>query len=208
MDDIQKQLDSFSLPQGYYISYGGELKEMTEAFGDLALALLLGILLVYMVMASQFESLFHPLVIMFTMPLAFIGVVWAFVFTGMTFSIGAFIGVIMLAGVVVKNGIVLVDYINTLRRRGDERQEAILKAGPVRLRPVLMTALCAIFGMIPLAIGTGEGGEMNAPLAVAVIGGLTVATFLTLVVVPVVYTLLEDLGERWGLISRLDEGLE
>jgi len=208
MDDIRKQLDNFSLPHGYYITYGGELKEMTEAFSDLALALLLGILLVYMVMASQFESLFHPFVIMFTIPLGFIGVIWAFVFTGMTFSIGAFIGVILLVGIAVKNGIVLVDYINTLRQRGLERKDAILRAGPIRLRPVLMTALCAIFGMLPLALGTGEGGEMNAPLAVAVIGGLIVATFLTLVVVPVMYTLLEDLGKRLGLISNVEKGVE
>lgn len=207
MKDIQSRLDRHPLPPGYRITYGGESREMTEAFGSLTLALVLGILLVYMVMASQFESLFNPFVIMFTMPLAFIGVVWAFVFTGMSFSISAFIGVIMLAGIVVKNGIVLVDYINTLRRRGMNRREAILKAGPVRLRPVLMTALTAIFGMVPLALGAGEGGEMNAPLAVAVIGGLTVATFLTLVVVPVMYTLLEDLGERLvpGIISERRE---
>ncbi len=196
MEDIQNRLQGHPLPAGYRITYGGEFQEMTEAFGSLALALVLGILLVYMVMASQFESLSHPFVIMFTMPLAFIGVVAAFVLTGKTFSIPAFIGVIMLAGIVVKNGIVLVDYINTLRRRGMSRREAILRAGPIRLRPVLMTALTAIFGMVPLALGFGEGGELLSPLAVGVIGGLTVATFLTLVVVPVMYTLVEDLVEK------------
>jgi HAE1 family hydrophobic/amphiphilic exporter-1 len=167
-----------------------------ESFADLTFALELGVLLVYMVMASQFESLFHPFVIMFTMPLAFIGVVLAFLLTGQTFNIVAFIGVIMLAGIVVNNGIVLIDYINVLRRRGLPREQAALLAGSVRLRPVLMTALTTILGMLPLALGIGEGAEMRMPLAVAVIGGLTVATFLTLIVVPVVYTLLEDLAEK------------
>lgn len=194
MKNIQARLDKFQLPRDYEITYGGEQEQMMESFGALIFALLLGILLVYMVMASQFESLFHPFVIMFTMPLAFIGVVWAFILTGMTFSIVSFIGIIMLAGIVVKNGIVLVDYINTLRRRGLPRQEAILQAGPIRLRPVLMTALAAILGMVPLALGFGEGNEAVAPLAIAVIGGLIVATFLTLVVIPVIYTLFEDLG--------------
>ncbi len=196
MKDVQARLAALRLPPGYEIIYGGEHKEMKESFGSLTFALLLGVLLVYMVMASQFESLFHPFVIMFTMPLAFIGVVLGLVLTGKTFNIATFIGVIMLAGIVVNNAIVLVDYINTLRRRGMELREAILQAGPVRLRPVLMTALTTILGMVPLALGIGEGAEADAPLAVAVIGGLTVATFLTLVVVPVVYTLLEDLGSR------------
>lgn len=196
MQDIQQRLSTLKLPEGYSISYGGEQEQMTESFSALGMAFLLGILLVYMVMASQFESLFHPFVIMFTIPLAFIGVVWAFVITGKTFSIPAYIGVILLAGIVVKNGIVLIDYINQMRNRGMSRREAILKAGPVRLRPVLMTALAAILGMVPMAVGLGSGGETDQPLAIAVIGGLTVATFLTLVFVPVMYTVLEDLLAR------------
>jgi len=196
MKDIQARLAGLRLPHGCEIIYGGEYKEMQESFSSLTFALLLGILLVYMVMASQFESLLHPFVIMFTMPLAVIGVVLGLALTGKTFNIAAFIGVIMLAGIVVNNAIVLVDYINTLRRRGMARREAILQAGPVRLRPVLMTALTTVLGMVPLALGIGTGAEADAPLAVAVIGGLTVATFLTLVVVPVVYTLFEDLGSR------------
>ncbi|MDH7577563.1 MAG: efflux RND transporter permease subunit [Bacillota bacterium] len=196
MKDIQARLAGLRLPRGCEIVYGGEHKEMQESFGSLSFALLLGVLLVYMVMASQFESLFHPFVIMFTMPLAFIGVVLGLALTGHTFNIVTFIGAIMLAGIVVNNAIVLVDYINTLRRRGMARREAILQAGRVRLRPVLMTALTTILGMAPLTLGIGEGAEADAPLAVAVIGGLTVATFMTLVVVPVVYTLLEDLGDR------------
>jgi len=189
-------LGKVELPPGYELLYEGEHEEMMESFADLTFALELGVLLVYMVMASQFESLFHPFVIMFTMPLAFIGVVLAFLLTGQTFNIVAFIGVIMLAGIVVNNGIVLIDYINVLRRRGLPREQAALLAGSVRLRPVLMTALTTILGMLPLALGIGEGAEMRMPLAVAVIGGLTVATFLTLIVVPVVYTLLEDLAEK------------
>jgi len=196
MKEIRQRLEKLQLPRGYEILYEGEHKEMMESFADLTFALELGVLLVYMVMASQFESLFHPFVIMFTMPLAFIGVVLAFLLTGQTFNIAAFVGVIMLAGIVVNNGIVLIDYINTLRRRGLTREEAVLRAGPVRLRPVLMTALTTILGMLPLALGIGEGAEADVPLAVAVIGGLTVATFLTLIVVPVVYTILEDLAEK------------
>ncbi len=197
MQDIRARLSNFRLPQGYEISYGGQQEMMQESFSSLGFALLLGILLVYMVMASQFESLFHPFVIMFTIPLAFIGVVLAFIITDKIFCVTAFIGVILLAGIVVKNGIVLVDYINTLRKRGLSRQEAILQAGPIRLRPVLMTALAAMLGMVPIAIGMGEGGELDSPLAVAVIGGLFVATFLTLVIVPVIYTVLEDLVGRF-----------
>ncbi len=202
MEDIRAELDQMHLPPGYSITYGGEQEQMIESFDALKLALILGIVLIYMVMASQFESLLHPLVIMFTIPLALIGVILAFVLTGMTFSIAAYIGVILLAGLAVKNGIVLVDYINVLRSRGLSRGEAILQAGPIRLRPVLMTALTAIFAMLPLAVGAGEGAEIDAPLALAVIGGLTVATFLTLVVVPLMYTLLEDVGMRLGIIKE------
>lgn len=202
MEDIRTELEKMPLPPGYSITYGGEQEQMMESFDALKLALILGIVLIYMVMASQFESFFHPLVIMFTIPLALIGVILAFVLTGMTFSIAAYIGVILLAGLAVKNGIVLVDYINVLRSRGISRREAILQAGPIRLRPVLMTALTAIFAMLPLAVGLGEGSEVDAPLALAVIGGLTVATFLTLVVVPLMYTLLEDVGMRLGVIKE------
>jgi HAE1 family hydrophobic/amphiphilic exporter-1 len=130
---------------------------------------------------------------MMTMPLAFIGVVWAFVITGKSFDISAFIGIILLVGIVVKNGIVLVDYINNRRRAGMDRRQAILTAGPVRLRPVLMTALAAILGMVPLALNLGSGGSSDQTLAIAVIGGLTIATFLTLIFVPVMYTIAEDL---------------
>ena len=188
-----KQMSLLELPSGCTYAYGGQQKSMTDSFSALGIALLLGIVLVYMVMAAQFESLLYPLVIMMTMPLAFIGVVWAFVITGKSFDISAFIGIILLVGIVVKNGIVLVDYINNRRRAGMDRRQAILTAGPVRLRPVLMTALAAILGMVPLALNLGSGGSSDQTLAIAVIGGLTIATFLTLIFVPVMYTIAEDL---------------
>lgn len=194
--DIQAALKDLKLPPGYTVEYGGEIKEMSEAFGDLTLALVLAIALVYMIMAAQFESLVHPFVIMFSMPAAVIGVVLALKLTGRPFGITAFIGVILLAGIVVNNAIVLVDYINILRKRGMDRNAAIEKAGPTRLRPILMTALTTILGLLPLALGIGEGSESQAPMATAVIGGLLFSTLLTLVLVPVVYTLFDDLGNR------------
>ncbi|MEW6661835.1 MAG: efflux RND transporter permease subunit [Bacillota bacterium] len=198
INDIQADLAGFSLPQGYLMDMGGQVQEMREAFGDLTIALVLAIALVYMIMAAQFESFFHPLVIMFTMPTAVIGVILGLAVTGRTFGVTAFIGAILLAGIVVNNAIVLVDYINTLRKRGMSREEAIKIAGPTRLRPILMTALTTVLGLFPLALGLGEGAEAQAPMATAVIGGLVFSTFLTLVLIPVVYTLLEDLGQRLG----------
>lgn len=199
--DIRRQLAGLKLPPGYTITFGGQNKEMTDAFAGLSLALGLAVILVYMVMAAQFESLLHPFTIMFSMPLALIGVVLALLITRKAVSVPAFIGVIVLAGIVVNNAIVLVDYINALRARGLGMREAILTAGPVRLRPILMTTLTTVLGLIPLALGLGEGGEMQAPLAITVIGGLSMSTLLTLVVVPLVYTLFEDIGS--GLRRRL-----
>ncbi|NPV26651.1 MAG: efflux RND transporter permease subunit [Firmicutes bacterium] len=196
MKDIRARVDQLNLPPGYSVEYSGENKEMRESFSSLTLALLLAIILVYMVMAIQYESLVHPFVIMFSMPTAVIGIVLGLLLTGRAFSVPAFIGVIMLAGIVVSNAIVLVDYINTVRQRGVERNQAILEAGPVRLRPILMTALTTILAMLPLAFGFGEGGESQAPMATVVIGGLTVSTAITLVLVPVVYTIFDDLGLR------------
>jgi HAE1 family hydrophobic/amphiphilic exporter-1 len=192
--DVQAKLAEVELPPGYQITYGGQNQEMMESFTSLAQALGLAIILVYMVMAFQFESLLYPFIIMFSMPTTFIGVVLSLAITGRAFSISAFMGVIMLAGIVVTNAIVLVDYVNVLRRRGMEREAAILKAGPTRLRPILMTALTTVLGMIPLALGLGEGGESQAPMATVVVGGLTVSTLLTLILIPVVYTLLDDLN--------------
>ncbi len=194
--DIQQKLKDLPLPSGYYIEMGGAQEDMMESFASLGLALLLAVLLVYMVMAAQFESLLHPFVIMFALPLAYSGSALGLVITGRALSVPSFLGVIMLAGIVVNNAIVLVDYINTLRKRGMERGEAILKAGPTRLRPILMTTLTTMLALIPMALGIGEGSEMMAPMATVVIGGLLSSTLLTLVVVPVVYTIFDDIAAK------------
>ena len=194
--DIESQLVQLrtELPNGYEVALGGEQEEMMDAFGNLLLALLLAIVLVYMVMASQFESLVHPFVIMFSLPTTFIGVVLGLVITGRTFSVPTFIGVIMLAGIVVNNAIVLVDYINILQGRGQERNEAIMQAGPIRLRPILMTTFTTVLALIPTALGIGAGSESSAPMAVAVVFGLSASMMFTLVFVPVVYTIVDDFG--------------
>jgi len=192
--DVEKVIEEkLILPPGYTLDFGGEFELMSEAFGDLSLALIMAIALVYMILAAQYESLLHPFVIMFSMPVALIGVILSLYVTGCAFSVVTFIGVIMLAGIVVNNAIILVDYINQLRRRGLERDEAILTAGPIRLRPILMTALTTILAMVPMAFGTGEGAELQASMGIAVIGGLTTSTFLTLLFVPVIYSLFDDL---------------
>ncbi|MBC7339001.1 MAG: efflux RND transporter permease subunit [Firmicutes bacterium] len=188
--DVRTALDGLDLPPGVTVEIGGASAMMEEGFAGLNLALALSVVLVYMVMATQFESLLHPLVIMFTLPLAFVGVVLTLYLTGTSLGITAYIGGIVLAGIVVNNGIVMVDYINQLRRQGLETREAIVRGAAVRLRPVLMTALTTLLGLLPLALGWGEGGELNAPLARAVVGGLTTSTVLTLLVIPVVYSVL------------------
>ncbi|KXG44631.1 efflux RND transporter permease subunit [Tepidibacillus decaturensis] len=194
--DIQAKLDQLHLPDGYMYEMGGQVKDMADAFGDLQYALILAIFLVYMVMAVQFEAITYPFIIMFSMPATFIGIVVGLVITGWPLSIPAFIGVIMLAGIVVNNAIVLVDYINILRKRGMERKEAILKAGPNRLRPILMTTLTTILGLIPLMLGIGEGAETQAPLATVMVFGLSFSTLVTLLLVPVMYLYIDDF-ENW-----------
>lgn len=197
MKDIRAKLESMDLPPGYTIEYGGQHEQMRDAFGNLTLALVLAVALVYLVMVAQFESLLYPFIIMFSVPVTVTGVVLSLLVTGRPFSVTAFIGVILLAGIVVKNAIVLVDYINVLRRRGMERDEAILKAGPTRLRPILMTALTAILAMLPMALGLGEGAEAQAPLATVVVGGLAFSTVITLVLVPVIYAVMDDIPRWW-----------
>jgi HAE1 family hydrophobic/amphiphilic exporter-1 len=179
------------MPNGITAIVSGQSEEMQESFQSMQFALALAIFLVYLVMASQFESLIHPFVILFTIPLALVGAVLALFVTGTTINIVALIGVIMLAGIVVNNAIVLVDLINQLRAQGKERFDAIMEAGSARLRPILMTSLTTALGLLPMAIGFGEGSEVRAPMAITVIGGLLVSTFLTLVVIPVVYSLLD-----------------
>jgi HAE1 family hydrophobic/amphiphilic exporter-1 len=179
------------MPAGISAIVSGQSEEMQDSFKSMQFALALAVFLVYLVMASQFESLIHPFVILFTIPLALVGAVLALFITGTTINIVAFIGVIMLAGIVVNNAIVLVDLINQLQDQGKERIEAILEAGTARLRPILMTSLTTTLGLLPMAMGFGEGSEVRTPMAITVIGGLAVSTLLTLVVIPVVYSLMD-----------------
>jgi HAE1 family hydrophobic/amphiphilic exporter-1 len=193
-EDVRAKLRTLVLPISVTAALSGQEEELQQSFRSLALAMGLAIFLVYLVMASQFESFLHPFVIIFTLPLGAIGVILALAITGHTINVVAIIGAVMLAGIVVNNAIVLIDAVNQRRRAGDPVAEALNGAGLARLRPILMTSATTIFGLMPMALGLGEGAELRAPLAVTVIGGLAVATALTLIVIPVVYSLLA--GER------------
>lgn len=190
--DIKKIIDNYSFPEGYRASLGGQFDMMLDAFVSLAFMLLLSTLLVYIVMAMQFESLLYPFIIMFSIPFALSGSLILTFISGKPISIITFIGVIVLVGIVVNNSIVLVDYINTLRLGGMDKKEAIKLSGQTRLKPILMTALTTIIGLIPLFISRAEGSEMQSSLAAVVIGGLTFSTVLTLVIVPVMYYILDE----------------
>ena len=185
------------LPMDYIPKYKGMAETMGESFQYLMFALILGVIMAYMILAAQFESFLHPFIVLLSMPLSFIGAFGALLLMGKTISIFSFIGLILLMGLVKKNAILLVDYTNTLRERGMSRREAILQAGPVRLRPILMTTFAMIFGMLPVALGLGEGAETRSPMGIAVIGGLLTSLFLTLVVVPAAYDLFDDLLEMF-----------
>jgi hydrophobic/amphiphilic exporter-1 (mainly G- bacteria), HAE1 family len=190
---VNARLSEVRVPPDFSVGFGAEAEEQARAFAQLRLMLILAIILVYAVMASQYESLRDPFIIMFSVPLAAIGVVLALKLTGTSFSLQAYIGVIMLAGIVVSNAILLVDYTNVLRRRDNmPLREAVETAGRVRLRPILMTSLATMLGLVPMAMGIGEGAELQAPLARVVIGGLLASTMITLIVVPTVYTLFEE----------------
>jgi HAE1 family hydrophobic/amphiphilic exporter-1 len=194
--DIRKRLDRFEreLPTGYFLEFGGAYKDMQEAFLILAGAFALASLLVYMVMASQFESFVHPFVIMFTIPLCAIGIAAGLLISGTPVNLAVWVGVIILAGIAVNNGIVMIDYVNQLRRKGVESREAVLQGSVTRLRPVLATALTTILGMLPMAFSTSAGAEMRAPMAICVAGGLTATTFLTLFIVPIIYSLVNKIS--------------
>jgi HAE1 family hydrophobic/amphiphilic exporter-1 len=194
--DVGKAMDQLSLPEGVRWQFGSNQRRRAEEFSGLGMAVFLAIALIYMLLASQFESFIHPLVVLTSVPLCVIGVILALFITGRAFGLTAFIGLLMLVGIVVKNGILLVDYTNRLRAAGLERDDAILMAGPTRLRPILMTTCAAILGMFPLALALGRGSETQAPLATAVIGGLMTSTFLTLFIVPVVYSLFDDVTRK------------
>lgn len=193
MQDVQATMSEIQTPKNFTLIYGGEYEEQQESFRELMVGLILAILLVYMVMAAQFESLLHPLIIMFAIPFGAIGVLLSLLITGTTINMQSILGIIMLAGIVVNNAIVLVDYINLLRRENNYGlEEAVEEAGRRRLRPILMTTFTTALAMSPMALGLGAGGEIQAPMARVVIGGLLASTLITLVFVPTVYTTVEQ----------------
>lgn len=192
---IDAVLKKMVLPHGISFSYGGSVKEQKESFNSLFLALILGIMLTYMIMAAQFESFTDPLIIMFSMPFGFVGAIWVFVITGYTLNIGTFIGLIMMVGLVVKQAIVYLDYALQLIDENWTTHDALMEAGRVRLRPILMTVSAMIFGLLPMALSTKEGSEFWQPLSMSVMGGLAVSTVVTLVLIPVLYSIV---SERWG----------
>ncbi|MDP2941782.1 MAG: efflux RND transporter permease subunit, partial [Candidatus Omnitrophota bacterium] len=189
IEDLQRELRKLAIPADIMLNLGGEAEEQGKAFKDLALLLVLGIFLVYMVMAAQFESLLDPFIIMFVIPFTFIGVILGFLFTGTTLSIISFLGVVMLMGIVVNNAIVLISYIAILRARGLSMFEAVTQGGKDRLRPVLMTTITTLVGLLPLAISRGEGSEVWQPLGVTMLGGLSVSTLITMFFVPTLYAI-------------------
>jgi len=191
INDVRNQLSDIDIPADYQINITGEEQKRQEAMASLGFALVLSIVLVYMVMASQFESLLHPFTILFTIPLAGVGTIWAFLILGKPLSIMAYIGIIMLAGIAVNDSIILVDAINRFKQQGMKVKEAIIAAGEIRIRPIIMTSLTTILALFPLTLGIGEGASLRAPMAIAVISGLTTSTLLTLVVIPCVYYVFE-----------------
>lgn len=203
--EVSKALKGVQVPTGYSIQIRGISEIMREGFSALNTAFLLAAILVYMVMAASFESLGQPFIIMFTLPLAAIGVVASLYFSGYAFGITAFIGAIILAGVVVNNGIVMVDFINQRRSAGMHVREAVVDGASKRLRPVLMTSLTTILGLLPMAMGLGQGGELEAPLALTLMGGLTSGTFLTLIVIPIMYELFAGRGRKKPVSKRLSD---
>ncbi|RCW52562.1 MULTISPECIES: efflux RND transporter permease subunit [Halanaerobium] len=188
--------EKLQLPSGYTITYGGEAEDMASSFSQLFTAAVLAIILVYMVMASQFESLIYPFVIMFTVPLSIVGAVLGLIITGTPLSVNGLIGAIMLVGIVVNNAIVMIDYINN-RKAYMNRKEAILEAAPIRLRPILMTTLTTTLALVPLALGIGTGAETQQPMAIVVISGLLFSTILTLIIIPVVYDIVDEIRKRF-----------
>jgi HAE1 family hydrophobic/amphiphilic exporter-1 len=195
MKKVKEASETMKMAPGYQVVFSGEGEDMMESFGYMAEALILAVVFVYLILASQFESFIDPLAIMLSLPLSLVGMAGMLFLTGDTINIMSLIGLIMLMGLVTKNAILLVDFAKVLRSRGMERTEAIITAGRTRLRPIMMTTLAMIFGMVPLALALGAGSEMRAPMARAVIGGLITSTFLTLLVVPVVYSLLDDFSQ-------------
>ena len=208
VEDINAELAKVTLPLGYFIKFGGEFKDMQDTFKDLVLVLIIAIFLIYMIMAAQFESLKHPLSIMFSLPFAISGAFIALFVTRQTLNITSFIGIILLMGIVVTNAIVLVDFINQQRRAGMPIKEAIISAGQIRLRPILMTAIATILAMVPGSLGLYEGSEEMQGMSIAVIGGLFTSTVLTLIIVPIMYLILEGSGKSKPKKRHCEEASE
>ena len=201
-NDAREALAKMDIPAGVTVEFGGQIREQGDAFRQMGLLVLLGVILVYMVMAGQYEAYLDPFVIMFSIPFALTGVAFAYLITGMHLSLQALLGVVMLVGIVVNNAIVLVDYVNLLRARGTALKEALIQSGGRRLRPVLMTTLTTFFGMLPMALSNAQGAELWKPLAVSVMGGLMISTLVTLLLVPVIYSLFEEKLRRRGRFAE------
>jgi HAE1 family hydrophobic/amphiphilic exporter-1 len=194
---VKAKIDAIQPPDGYQIKMGGQATQQNSAFSDLSYMLILSVLLVYIVMASQFESFYSPFIIMFSLPPTFVGAILGLLVTHRTINMNSIIGMIMLVGIVVNNAIVLIDYTNQLRKQGMPLYDALIEAGKVRLRPILMTTATTVLAMLPLVIGFGEGAETQASMATVVCFGLTLSTMITLVLIPVVYTLMDGLIESF-----------
>lgn len=200
--EIRDKISELDLPPKYRVEFGGEQEEMVRSFRSLIFALSLAVLLVYMIMAAQFESLVHPLIIILTLPMGLVGSIWALLITGRTINVISVIGMVVLAGIVVNDAIVKIDYTNQLRRKGLALRDAILEASRVRLRPILMTTVTTILGLFPMALGLGRGSELQQPLAITVIGGLLLATFLTLILIPIIYDMVERRSLKGKILSE------
>lgn len=201
--DVQRIISKMALPNGVSIKMAGSAEQMKESFGQLGQALFIGIILIYLVMVAQFESLINPFIIMFSIPFALVGVIWALFIFGIPFGLMAFIGVIMVVGIVVKNAIVLIDYINILRARGLSLMDAIQSGGRSRLRPILMTSSATLLGILPIILNQGEGAEFWKPLGFALFGGLLISTMVTLIFVPVMYSIFEERMKKRELMGRV-----
>jgi multidrug efflux pump subunit AcrB len=195
--EVQALVKDYPLPPGLRFDVGGQIKDQQEVFAAIFGALALAVIFIYIVLASQFGSFIQPIAIMVSLPLAIVGVMLALLVTGTTQNIFSMIGIVFLMGLVTKNAILLVDFANRGQRSGLSRTDALLAAGQVRLRPILMTTAAMIFGMLPLALGLGEGAEQQSPMGRAIIGGVITSTLLTLVVVPVIYSYLDAWEQRW-----------
>ena len=193
-DEVRKLVDATQLPPGYRFDMGGQSKDQAEAFQGILLALAAAVIFIYIVLASQFGSFLQPFAIMASLPLALIGVMLALLVTHSTLNLFSMIGLVMLMGLVTKNAILLVDFTNHGRKSGKSTAEALLQAGLVRMRPIMMTTAAMVFGMLPLALALNEGGEIQAPMGRAIIGGVITSTLLTLIVVPVAYSYLDQLA--------------